>query len=241
MKGNRVTKTSGKSRDTDKNIALKKPSDFTALPDKQPNELRLQKSNCGICLLIINDTFEPLESVKKHDKGPQPHCMKEVPTDSKDFEINGQMQDDSTFKEQNGSLIEENEPRETPSEGLVDALESTFKWLGFIVVKKFNCTGEKMKDELQNVADYDHAKYDIFVCCILTHGYEDHKDTVLYGTDWKSLEWLQIRSMFKSNQCDSLAEKPKIFLIQACGNIDANEKDLPAPVPNEELAASKQC
>ena len=97
-------------------------------------------------------------------------------------------------------------------------LRQTFEWLNFKVVPIHNCTGQKMRSELKAISKMDHKKYDAFICCILSHGYEDG----IYGTDWDLLPLSDIRKMFTGERCKGLLEKPKIFFFQACrgSNID---------------------
>ena len=60
------------------------------------------------------------------------------------------------------------------------------------------------------VATNDHSEYDCFACAILTHG--DTND-VLYAHDGK-LHLKDFTTPFESQNCPSLAEKPKLFFIQ---------------------------
>ena len=60
------------------------------------------------------------------------------------------------------------------------------------------------------VATNDHSEYDCFACAILTHG--DEND-VLYAHDGQ-LHLKDFTAPFESQNCPSLAEKPKLFFIQ---------------------------
>uniref|UniRef100_A0A8C3S2R3 Caspase-8 n=1 Tax=Chelydra serpentina TaxID=8475 RepID=A0A8C3S2R3_CHESE len=58
----------------------------------------------------------------------------------------------------------------------------------------------------------DHRDRDCFVCCILSHG----ESGLVYGTDEQEVPIRTIMSYFTARQCPQLAEKPKLFFIQAC-------------------------
>jgi hypothetical protein len=58
----------------------------------------------------------------------------------------------------------------------------------------------------------DHANYDCFVFCVLTHGSKGN----IYGTDGLSVDILTITDNFKGLNCQTLQGKPKLFFIQAC-------------------------
>lgn len=113
---------------------------------------------------------------------------------------------------------------------LVDerSLEKTFKWLGFEVMTERNCRADQMYKKLESVAKQDHNGYDAFVCCILTHGTKGQ----VFGIDWKSLEIVKIRGLFEEHVCKGLAQKPKIFLIQACRG-DDTDLGYPEQIPTE--------
>lgn len=58
----------------------------------------------------------------------------------------------------------------------------------------------------------DHKDRDCFICCILSHG----ESGAIYGKDEKLVSIRKIMSHFTAKQCPHLAEKPKLFFIQAC-------------------------
>ena len=72
-------------------------------------------------------------------------------------------------------------------------------------------TADEIKELIKSVCENtDHSKCDSFVCCLLSHG--DYGK--IYGTDDRSVYLEDIkRSIVK---CQSLAGKPKIFIIQSC-------------------------
>ena len=61
-----------------------------------------------------------------------------------------------------------------------------------------------------SVSDSSHEEYDCFACAILTHG---SKDDVLYARDGQ-MKLKEFTSPFHSNNCPSLAGKPKLFFVQ---------------------------
>ncbi|XP_061180680.1 caspase-3-like [Saccostrea echinata] len=66
--------------------------------------------------------------------------------------------------------------------------------------------------KLENISKKYHFQYDLFMCCIMSHGdlFE------VFGVDGKSVEIRTLTDMFGPKQCPSLREKPKVFIIQAC-------------------------
>ena len=88
------------------------------------------------------------------------------------------------------------------------SLEELFKWLKFEVKPYDNVDKEIMKNILK-----EHAKegsYDCFVCCILSHGYENG----IYCNDGETMDFSEIRRFFTSE--NYWVGKPKLFIIQAC-------------------------
>ena len=58
-------------------------------------------------------------------------------------------------------------------------LQSTFQHLNYEVELYENLASSDMTDLMMSIAQRDHAQYDSFVCCILTHGKQD----IVYGSD----------------------------------------------------------
>jgi hypothetical protein len=65
---------------------------------------------------------------------------------------------------------------------------------------------------LTDVSRLDHSKYNALIVCILSHGYENF----VYGVDDQSVAVRYLTMFFRSSKCKTLANKPKIFFIQAC-------------------------
>jgi len=64
------------------------------------------------------------------------------------------------------------------------------------------CTDERRKNNQSRV----------FILCILSHG----EKGVIYGADGKSVQVEELEKLFDGWQCNQLAGRPKLFLIQAC-------------------------
>ena len=73
-----------------------------------------------------------------------------------------------------------------------------------------NLTASQIICQLKQIAmKEDLDEHDSFICCILSYG---HLDSV-YGTDGKMVKINTIASIFKSDVCPSLANKPKLFFV----------------------------
>ncbi|XP_032134566.1 caspase-10 isoform X2 [Sapajus apella] len=94
-----------------------------------------------------------------------------------------------------------------------EILKRVFNWLGFRVCTYNNVTRGHMEKVLQEQkCNPDHVNGDCFVFCILTHG----KFGAVYSSDEALIPIREIMSHFTALQCPGLAEKPKLFFIQAC-------------------------
>ncbi|XP_076089298.1 caspase-8-like isoform X1 [Mytilus galloprovincialis] len=91
-------------------------------------------------------------------------------------------------------------------------LDETFLKLGFIVTIYKDLTAKDMFAVMHGLSTLDHSKYNAVVVCILSHGGEH----VVYGVDGKDIAIRYLTSFFRSSKCKSLANKPKLFFIQAC-------------------------
>ena len=120
-------------------------------------------------------------------------------------------------------------------------LEATFKKLGFIIKRYENLNVKDMVGVMKDISILDHSKYQALVICILSHGGEDfifRKDdqqpgtsqrqpvqregdrqiqgNFVYGVDDNVIPIRYLTMYFKSSKCKTLANKPKLFFIQAC-------------------------
>lgn len=91
-----------------------------------------------------------------------------------------------------------------------ECLTRVFKWLGFNV----NIYNDVSKKILQEVLEKfkSNADGDCFVFCVLTHG----KFGSVYSSDGALIPIRDITSHFTGLECPNLANKPKLFFIQAC-------------------------
>ncbi|NXL57829.1 CASPA protein, partial [Chordeiles acutipennis] len=94
-----------------------------------------------------------------------------------------------------------------------EELEQVFTWLGLEVKTYTDLTSQKIKSLMQTWQHLqDHKDRDCFICCILSHG----ESGAIYGKDEELVSIRVIMSHFTAKQCPQLAEKPKLFFIQAC-------------------------
>ncbi|XP_062475733.1 caspase-10 isoform X1 [Pezoporus occidentalis] len=94
-----------------------------------------------------------------------------------------------------------------------EELERVFTWLGLDVRTYTDLTSQKIKELMQTWQQLqDHKDRDCFICCILSHG----ESGAVYGKDEELVSIRTIMSYFTATQCPQLAEKPKLFFIQAC-------------------------
>ncbi|XP_034042578.1 caspase-8 isoform X2 [Thalassophryne amazonica] len=91
-------------------------------------------------------------------------------------------------------------------------LMSVFKWLGFEMKIKNDCTRKQILSTLEELSKRDHSEVDCLACCVLSHGAEGS----VYGVDGETVKLKELMGPFDGLQCPSLVEKPKMFFIQAC-------------------------
>ena len=89
-------------------------------------------------------------------------------------------------------------------------LKLTFEYLRYKVEIYENLTHDRMTDLMMSMAQRNHANYDSFICCILTHGEQDK----VHGADSIPVSLLDMTGVMK--MCKTLVNKPKMFFIQAC-------------------------
>ncbi|NXT17879.1 CASPA protein, partial [Syrrhaptes paradoxus] len=94
-----------------------------------------------------------------------------------------------------------------------EELERVFTWLGLDVRIYTDLTSQQIKDLMRTWQHVqDHKDRDCFICCILSHG----ESGAIYGKDEELVSIRMIMSHFTAERCPQLAEKPKLFFIQAC-------------------------
>ncbi|XP_033087864.1 caspase-10 isoform X1 [Trachypithecus francoisi] len=115
-----------------------------------------------------------------------------------------------------------------------EILRGVFQWLGFTVHIYNDVTKVEMEEVLQKQkCNPAHADGDCFVFCILTHG----EYGAVYSSDEALIPIREITSHFTALQCPGLAEKPKLFFIQACqGEKIQPSKSIEADALNPEQA-----
>ncbi|XP_070202426.1 caspase-8-like isoform X2 [Littorina saxatilis] len=107
-----------------------------------------------------------------------------------------------------------------------DKLRKTFKKMEFDVQWKDDLTSEGMLSLMKEISTKNHEAYDCFVCCVLTHG----KEGELLGSDDKPVLVKELTEPLQASKCPSLADKPKLYFLQACqghqhhgGNLASDE------------------
>uniref|UniRef100_A0A8C3ANW1 Caspase-8 n=1 Tax=Cyclopterus lumpus TaxID=8103 RepID=A0A8C3ANW1_CYCLU len=93
-----------------------------------------------------------------------------------------------------------------------ECLDKVFAWLGFVVEIKRDCKSEEMLSVLRELGSRNHSLMDCLVCCILSHG----KEGCVFGVDGNHVPIKELTKPFNGLNCTSLADKPKLFFIQAC-------------------------
>ncbi|NXI50835.1 CASPA protein, partial [Chloroceryle aenea] len=94
-----------------------------------------------------------------------------------------------------------------------EELERVFTWLGLDVKTYKDQTSLQIKNLMKMwQQSQDHKDRDCFICCILSHG----ESGAIYGKDGELVSIRTVMSYFTAKQCPQLAEKPKLFFIQAC-------------------------
>ena len=102
------------------------------------------------------------------------------------------------------------------SEADQNNLESVFTWLGFECTVARDSTAKQLECFLNAFSVGDHSQYDMFVCCIMSHGFKGG----VYSADGKRIYLESIVETFK--WCKSLLDKPKVFIVQACQDEDVS-------------------
>ncbi|XP_047134546.1 caspase-7 isoform X1 [Hydra vulgaris] len=98
-------------------------------------------------------------------------------------------------------------------------LVKIFCWLNFKIDLHYDKDAQSILDIIKN-PPLNEENVDCFVCCILSHGFQDG----VYGADGKKLEFSDMQAAIRGSSAKWLIGKPKIFFIQACqGNDNENE------------------
>ncbi|XP_065096217.1 caspase-8 isoform X2 [Paramisgurnus dabryanus] len=98
-----------------------------------------------------------------------------------------------------------------------ESLERVFKKMHFEITVHDDLTASEMVEVVKQFAEKDHSQMDIFVCCVLSHG----EKGAVFGVDG---ELVEIRELTQHPaKCRTLANKPKLFFIQACQGKERHE------------------
>lgn len=92
-------------------------------------------------------------------------------------------------------------------------LKKLFEKLHFTVEINRNLSKERMERLAKEVGHQDHENCDVLFFIIMSHG--SHGDTII-GVDGEVISIQALMSPFKPDECPSLRDKPKVFLVQAC-------------------------
>lgn len=88
-----------------------------------------------------------------------------------------------------------------------------FEWLDFTTYIHTNVTKKELEEFLKKYQKYPgHKDGDCFVFCILSHG----DFGCIFTSDDEAFSIKEILSHFTAQECVALAQKPKLFFIQAC-------------------------
>lgn len=120
----------------------------------------------------------------------------------------------------NNMCFENNEHDRFGAEFDEIALTHLFKEeLHFQVYVKNDLKNFEMQEACEKFAAREHHNCDAFVCIIMSHGDRDQ----IQGVNGKSISLENLMSDFKAGRCPSLADKPKLFIIQACRGAHRDE------------------
>ena len=78
---------------------------------------------------------------------------------------------------------------------------------------EIDADAEDMKSVLKRLSKQDFSENSGLIVTITTHGGEGN---VLYGKDGNTVQLKELAEMFNSAECETLKNKPKIFIINAC-------------------------
>lgn len=108
-----------------------------------------------------------------------------------------------------------------------EMLSDLFSKLSFEVHVKNDLKSSEMLETAEEFAKKDHSNFDAFIMIVMSHGADGD---AIFGVSGKhKVTVKELMDEFSVNECPSLADKPKIFIFQACrGSLDERE----APISN---------
>ncbi|PAA47029.1 hypothetical protein BOX15_Mlig018903g3 [Macrostomum lignano] len=102
----------------------------------------------------------------------------------------------------------------------VDRLSTLFSKMAFDVQLAQNPTSQEMPEQVHAASvEFGRSNLGCFVCVIMAHGSSGE----VYGSDGESVGLESIMRPLYPVHCTSLLNKPKIFIIQACRGLKADE------------------
>ncbi|XP_036371414.1 caspase-3-like [Octopus sinensis] len=168
---------------------------------------------------------QPIDGIwfteRNPDPGPQDvemECSESVNVEECSESVNARYDMDPEKK--NLALIINNEKfdestemsKRQGSDRDASAIKKTLKSLHFEVIDRKNLSVKAMTQIFTDISKWEHAKYNCFLCVILTHGEDDNQ---IYGTDGK-VNLNDLVEKLLPNRCLRLIGKPKLFFVQAC-------------------------
>ncbi|XP_033736655.1 caspase-3-like [Pecten maximus] len=90
-------------------------------------------------------------------------------------------------------------------------LYNRFNDFGYDTKHLIDKSKHDLLEELKNIAGMDHTEHSAFLCAVLTHGNKDG----LWAKD-SLIKISELTKIFDAENCPSLVNKPKVFIIQAC-------------------------
>lgn len=177
---------------------------------QQRNEgcYKMDSSPVGICLLINNVEFKKNRKYEVHER--RTNLNKNI-QNSKDKHKLPRLD----LNDRVGSNLD------------ADKLERLFNNFDFEVQRHNDLDQRGILRVVTEVSSNDHSAYDCFLLIILSHG----DNGCVFGVDGFSVDISTIQQKFVAQNCTSLADKPKIFIIQAC----QGTKAMPSVAPDSDI------
>ncbi|RWS09253.1 caspase-like protein, partial [Dinothrombium tinctorium] len=149
-----------------------------------------------------------------HDQNPfcifQPPAQLREDTDSEEYFMKAAKRGPCLIFNHENFDKRTNQPKRRGTANDRDALQNSFRNLGCNVKVFDDLTFDSIYNEIHAAAKQNYANKNCFICCILTHG-----DGKLFARD-RPYDISTLLEPFHGDRCQTLAGKPKIFIIQAC-------------------------
>jgi len=174
------------------NFDLNQPVTSSTTQEREQQQQQQQRRDEDI---KKTDDIQEVNGIDKYPMKQSPHGLAVIINNSQ-FQST-----DSTNRvlpNRRGSQIDENN------------LRLIWEFLNYDVRIFKNLTKSEITKNLMQISCENHANYDSFVCCILSHGHLDGA----YGADGKLVNINDVADIFKESYCPTLVDKPKLFFIQ---------------------------